>query len=190
MSEYVLSTKMPWYKSINNQLIKNINSLINSFSDYVSLELIVPSNIVYRTEMICDYISKQTNSDFGIYDLINLLYITLIDNSTKKYEPYKILKNLNKTYDYDDIIKISDGTNICDCIKKDCKRNRVIIKMNKTDASKGQLLLDELEDLYGHGLNLDKMVYKIWINFIEEYKTGENSKILSSIITMLKSVSK
>jgi hypothetical protein len=191
MSEVSLTKQIPWYRDFIRILLECIYSFIDSFSKEMAITLIMPTNIVKRTQLICNYISEELHSEFGIYDLIMLLYENFIRNATKKYEPMKMFRELNRTYNYDDVIKISySDKEVYSFNRVECDRKQVVITMSKEVASKGQLLLDELYDLYGHNLNIDKMIYKIWVNFIEDYKRGEENQVLRDIIKMLKNVQK
>lgn len=191
MSEVSLTKQIPWYRNFIRILVDVIYSFIDCLSKEMVITLVVPTNIVKRTQLICNYISEELHSEFDIYDLLMLLYENFIRNSIKKYEPMKIFRELNRTYSYDDVIKISySDKEVYSFNRVECDKKQVVITMSKEVASKGQLLLDELYDLYGHNLNVDKMIYRIWINFIEDYKRGEENQVLRDIIKMLKNVQK
>lgn len=190
MSEMLLN-KQILNRGFIKTILEGIYSFIHSLSSEITITLIVPTNIVKRTQLICNYISEELDIEFCIYDFIMLLYENFIKNSIKKYEPIKMIKKLNKSYSYDEIIKISySDKEVYSFNRNKCDKKQVIIKMPKETAYNGQLLLDELYDLYRHNLNIEKMIYKIWIDFIEDYKRGEENKVLKDIIKMLKNVQK
>lgn len=189
MSEQSLNRKLSWYSSIksfiDSMFTYNVDEPIKTDID---LEIIVPTNIVYRTQMICDFISKQLGTEFCLYDFIMLLYIDFIDNSIKKYEPLKMLKTLNINNNQSISIYCMDESYEYD--KHSENRKLVIITITKEDSERGQILLDEMEELYGQKISLEKMFNSIWINFIEDYKHGKNKDALSYIIKIIKDESK
>lgn len=182
MSEYVIEKKTPLFKVI----LSNLNDFINSLSKEVTLEFIVPTNIVKRSELICMYLSEESGVDINIYDLIMILYKDFIKNSTLRYDTKKLFKDLTRTYDYEDVIKISYGEEeVYAFSKSKYSRKKIELTISKDNAMKGQLLLDELYDLYKHNITLSKLICRIWINFIEDYKRGEKNRELKRLINRL-----
>lgn len=186
MGESTLNNNLSWYESVlnfvNNIFLDEVDEIIEESTD-ANLKLIVPANIVYRSELICEYISKQIGHEFCIYDLILLLYKDFINSNILKYDTLKMLRELTK--DHDEVIKLKIGDKVLEH-KKECNRKLVIITVPKKDTLSGELLLEELKDIYGKEISLEKMFCNIWINFIEQYKRGENQEILNNIIEIIK----
>lgn len=164
-----------------------IDSFINLLSKSVTLNVIVPTNILIRTKLICDYISEEVEVEFSIENFLMIVYLDFIRESIRKYDPLKIYRQLNESFGYNDTIKLTFGDEVYEYNKRECSRTELIIEMDKKDALKGQQLLSELDDLYGRtNITLEKMISTLWINFIENYKRGEHDKALKTIIKMLK----
>jgi len=183
MNEFISTRNMPWYKGLVKNITDSIFSLFDSFSNEFKLELVVPTNVVKRSLLICRYISEATEQEFGLDDLLMYLYNDFVDCSVKKYEPMKLLRDLSRVHNYDDVIKISFGGNeVYEVNKSKYDRKLVEIVISKDDTVKGQLILDELKDLYGFNMNITKMFYVLWVNFIEDYKRGEKNKEINSVV--------
>lgn len=190
MAEQYLNMSEKWYKNIknfvNSMFLTDIKEAIET--DDIELELIVPANVIYRTQMICDYISKQLGIKFEIYDFIMSIYMEFIDNSIKKYEPLNFLKVLSRSYS--NVVKISCEHEEFEYEKGNENKKLVIITITKDDSKRGQVLLYELEELYGTKISLDKMFNSIWINFIEEYKHGKSNEAINNLMKTLKEQNK
>lgn len=162
-----------------------INRLFAVDSD-PEFELNIPTNIIHRTELICEYIKTEKGYDFEMEEFLMLLYIDFIKNCVKNYNPQRVFKDLSKDY-YDDhyITAIEDGIAYNIPMKKYSKA-KLVISMAEEDTKKGQLILDELYDLYGYRISFSKLLENLWIGFIEDYKTGENKRAYHSIVKLLK----
>lgn len=183
MNGFISTRNMPWHKGLVKNIAESVFSLFDSFSSEFKLELVVPTNIVKRSLLICRYISEETEQEFGLDDLLMFLYNDFVDCSVKKYEPKKLLRDLSRVHNYDDVIKISFGGNeVYEVNKSKYDRKLVEIVISKDDTVKGQLILDELKDLYGFNMNITKMFYVLWVNFIEDYKRGEKNKYINSVV--------
>lgn len=172
---------------LRNKLLNFIDTLTVSLANEVSLRLMIPTNIVNRTEMICEYISDEIGMHFRVEDFIMVIYLDFIKNSIKKYDPMRIYHEISESYGYNDKIKIVCGNETYEYDKLACGRTDIVITMDKKEARKGQLLLKEIGELYGRKISLDLMISTLWINFIERYKRGDTEKSLKSILKILKS---
>lgn len=165
-----------------------ISELIDSHSDYYQATITIPSDMFYRTELICSYISEQLDESFGIEEFMMLLYNDFIRDCIINYNPARTYKMLSKEYNIEDKIQISiNGEKaVFNANKTDYKEIDLII--DKEEKSKGDLILRELHGLYGLHISFDEMVSKIWISFIEDYKTGTNKRAYHDLMKILRNI--
>lgn len=150
-------------------------------------ELCIPDNILHRTELICEYIKTEKGYDFEVEGFLMLLYMDFIKNCIKNYNPRKVLKQLTENYykdQYITAVNFGDTPEIIPIVKY--KKTKLVISMAEEDVRKGQLILDELYDLYRYRIPFSKLLENLWIGFIEDYKTGENKRAYHSIVKILK----
>ena len=185
MSEHTFNKETAWYTVVMNFIISLFNSKQEEIiSNEVDIEIKISTNIVLRTQLICEYISEEIELEFNTYDFLMLLYTDFIRETTKKYDPLKVYKELNRNYN--DTLKICYGNQCYKVERSNEGKKLVIITMDKSIVMKGQLILDELNELYGFQSDINNMIHKIWVNFIEKYKRGDNNAVLKNIIKMLK----
>lgn len=173
--------------NVRRGLIGAINSFISSFSKSATLRVNIPNMVYIRTKLLCEYISEQVGVEFGIENFLMILYIDFTNEAIKKYDPKRIYGIISNSYGYEDTIKIAySNSEVYEYRRRDEKQVSLILSMDKRDVMKGELLLTEIYELYGHKISFEKMLSNLWINFIEEYKRGNNQKALNAIIKMLK----
>lgn len=175
------------------------NKLASSFSniyDFISniffpdtpaeFSFYIPNCILHRTELICKYISDEHNCNFSIENFLMLLYLDFIKNSIKNYNPESTFKLLTKDYYKDTYLYLSNGTNKYKITTQHYEKTLLTISIDKNDVAKGQLILDELYDLYKFRIPFSKLIENLWIGFIEDYKTGTTKRAYYSLIKLLK----
>lgn len=163
-----------------------IDSFRSTFSATEHLRLTLPSNVYYRSHLLCDYISEKVGVSFGLSDFIMMLYLEFLETSIETYKPDKIYEAITRSNGYDDTVVIHEQDQVYTFKKRETKRTDIFLTMAKRDAKKGHLLLDEMEDLYGQAPTLEKLVSTLLINFIEDYKTGHHQKALNGIVRALR----
>lgn len=164
-----------------------VQDFLSSLSPSVSLTISIPTSIYLRTKLLCEYVSEEVGVDFDISNFLMLLYLDFICSSIKKYEPLKMYRSIHPKYGTDDTLVIKKGSKIlAEYKKKNETKTQIWMTMAKKDVLKGEMVLYELDELYGHNLTFEEMMANLWINFIEEYKRGEQAKALNAIIKMLK----
>lgn len=146
----------------------------------------IPDNIIHRTELICSYIRDEQGYDFEIENFLMLLYFDFIKNSIKNYNPKKVFEDLNKDFYKEEYIDLVIHNEHCRVRTAKYNKTNITMSMAKEDVKKGQLILDELYDLYGYRFQFSKLLENLWIRFIEDYKTGTNKRAYHSIVKLLK----
>lgn len=166
--------------------IDNLIEKVFAVESDPEFELCIPNNILHRTELICEYIKTEKGYDFEVEGFLMLLYLDFIKNCIKSYNPRKVFKQLTEEYYQDQYLTaVNCGVSEIIPIVKYSKTN-LVISMAEEDVRKGQLILDELYDLYGYRISFSKLLENLWIGFIEDYKTGENKRAYYSIVKILK----
>ena len=184
MSEYA-SKK---HTGILSTLIAIVSNLfVKENSNCITIN--IPRDIVYRTELICSYISDQGEPDFDLSTFILLLYLDFIKTSITHYNPQKTFKKLTTLYYTSNKIVLSNGSEECIVDRSNTNMSTYTIEFNPEDIQKGELILNELYELFHYKISFSKMIEQIWIGFITEYKTGDNKKAFLDIKRMLKSCS-
>lgn len=173
-------------KQIKNMITSYFSNLVNTYSNVESLEIVVPKNIYLRTQLICEHIQDTTGHLFDNTMFLWLLYNDFLNTSIEMYKPDMIRQEINRSHKHDEKLLIHSNDRIYAYEKSSCKRIILTITFDKRAIEKGELLLDELEDLYGQAPTLEKMIATLWINFIEDYKTAGNTKALLRIKDLLK----
>lgn len=184
-----------------------LNRILDSLSCTEEYELTLPAGIVERAELMCLYVTEEVGEKFGLSEFLFLLYKDFIYYAVKNPVPKRILQEASrKTISNkvkpkkkdDEYIKI-----VCDGVeylerpidyKEKSKDNSfenkkiVNIKMDKLEAKKGEIILEELYTTMGVRITMEELLGSLWINFIEDYRNGVNKRAYKSIVTILKRV--
>jgi hypothetical protein len=182
----LLGKKGVWIQEKKRGFFEIIENLLLSFSKTVSLRLQVPTNIYLRTELLCEYIEEKVGVDFEINHFLMALYLDFLQKSISKYNPMKIYRKINQSHGYGDVLEIHANDKVYKYKKRKENTTELFITIDKKDALKGEMLLAEIDELYGQAISLETMLSNLWINFIEEYKRGDNVKAFNEIVRMLK----
>lgn len=172
------------FMQIKNMFTDTIKSLIASHSLTESLEIVIPKNVYLRTQLICAYIEEVTGQPFDENMLLTLLYDDFLNNSIEKYDPSGIRQEIDHSK-YDDKLLIHSNDRVYEYGKPKGRQIVFTVSFYKNQVEKGELLLDELEDIYGKSPTLELMVATIWINFIEDYKVNGGKIVLQKIKELL-----
>lgn len=152
----------------------------------ITYDVSIPTNVFHRTELICRYIRKEKGYDFHVENLLMLLYLDFIKQSIKSYNPKKVYKLLTTDYYERRSMVLTFGDEVYEIEKYETDYLTLEITIAKEDAEEGQLILDELYDLFKVRVSFNRLLESLWIGFIESYKRGENSRAYSSIVNLLK----
>ena len=176
-----------------NNVVSYKLSIFDRIKDTITntqtFEIRIKDDILYRTELMCMAISEQLKKEFDPSDLVTILYMDFVKYAIKNYNPERVLKEATiKNYqnEMDNYIKlITDGK---EYVYK--KNNRsyttVLYRLNKREVKKGELILNELNDLYKVKIPFEVLISNLWTNFIEDYKLGKNKRAYTSIVKLLK----
>lgn len=151
-----------------------------------TFDIEIPSNILHRTELICNYIKKEKGYDFEIENFLMLLYLDFVRQSVVNYNPEKVYKELTKEYYRRETMTLSTGDEIIEIERSDIDFVTLEITIEREDVDQGMLILEELYDLYKIRISFNRLLESLWIGFIESYKRGENKRAYASIVKLLK----
>lgn len=151
-----------------------------------TFDVTLPTNVLTRTELICKYIKSEKGYDFEIENFLMLLYLDFIKSSIKSYNPKKIYDELTTKYYEKRTMLLNIGDESFEVETSNITLTTLEISIGKEDYEKGQLILDELYDLYKIRISFNRLLESLWIGFIESYKRGENKKAYGQIVKLLK----
>lgn len=177
------SLKLPLMQ-IRNMFTNTIKNLIYVDVSTESLEVVVPKNVFLRTQLLCGYVEDVTGQSFDENTLLTLLYDDFLNNSIERYDLSAVRQEIDQTK-YDEKLLIHSNDTIYEYGKRRGARMVVTISFDKNQVEKGELLLDELVEIYGKSPTLEMMVSAIWINFIEDYKINGGQQTLRKIKALL-----
>lgn len=169
---------------------KNFFKLILQKVSYLEqLEVVVPRHIVDRTKLICAYIEEETQLTFRLDDFLSALYIDFcmyyIKNPTKKDLLKEILNEKNELIKIvcDGVVSYENPINVTQ-VKQ--LNKKIIITIQKKEAEKGRIILDELYINYGVDLTLGQLIANLWVNFVSDYKAERYKKVYIKLFKILK----
>lgn len=169
-----------------------INSLFNIFSeflhkapDYIDIDISIPKEIYLRTQLICDYISDEEDVDFDLNSFIFLLFYDFIKDCIEHYNPKKVFEKLTFNYINKQTLVITNGYEEIE-INNGINFYKLRISFDKYDVDKGELILEELSELFHSKISFNQLIEQLWVSFIYEYKTGDNKKAFAYLKRIVK----
>ncbi|WP_315069182.1 hypothetical protein [uncultured Clostridium sp.] len=168
------------------RLFNSVLEYLEEKSNYIQVNISIPKDIFLRTELICKYISKSENCSFDISTFIILLYLDFIKDCIENYNPKKLLDRLRHEYVKDRSIIISNGYENYQVEDNTISYYNLSIIFDKEEAAKGNLILDEIFELFHTKFSFNTLIEKLWIGFIQTYKYGDNRKAFNHIRDILK----
>lgn len=167
--------------------IKDIlRSLFSSRVTTTLFTIYIPKDIIYRTRLLCEYISDELEEEFEIENFLMILYIDFIETSIKKYDIKDIYKKLKDTeYRDNSIIKLSNGTDTVYIDRNKDNVQSLKINIQNKSSTKGELILNEIYQVYGCKYTFPQLLECIWINFIESYKEGKTKATFGVILELI-----
>lgn len=163
-----------------NRIIDYVYSLCEDTSIYQT-EIKIPGDILYRTELMCNYISKAEDLSMNLDSFMKILYYRFIRECVDKYAPDKVYKMLSTQYFKDDSIIISNGTDKCVIHRSIEHIYTISIQLPREDADAGELILREIYELYKYKFSFKTLLEQLWLSFINDYKTGNNKKAIHTL---------
>lgn len=173
----------------NNLQHKSIfEKIVDTISVNKIIDIKVPTNVLKRAELMCAYIEDDFETAFELENLIMLLYWDFIKYAVKNYNPSRVLKEANRKHlEKSDTLIVEINGQAYEMEREGATGYSMVrMKFPKKECLKGQLILDELESLYGQKILFETLISNLLINFIEDYKCGVNKRAYTSISKILK----
>lgn len=170
---------------IKENIIDKILAYLDSKSKMQLVNIIVPSDIYYRTELMCKCISSDLEIEWGVIHFIFFIYESFIQEAIEKYNPSVIKSMINRSCRIFQSINITIDGEDFSYSRYDNKVSKLTIKLDKEEAAKGELIISEIEELFGYKLSFDELITLIWIDYIEEYKKGNNKKAYKTLYKLI-----
>lgn len=162
-------------------ILSRIKSYFESLSTTEIINLIIPTDVFYRTELMCKCISSDIGIEWELIHFIFYIYQGFIQDTIEKYEPKKIIRMISRNSKYFQKTTFSVDGEDFSYSKYSNRISKLVIELDKEEVKKGELILCELGELYGCNINFGELLSIIWIDYIEEYKKGNNKKTYKTL---------
>jgi hypothetical protein len=153
----------------------------------VHLKLLVPSDIFFRSQVLCEDVCDLTEERFKLDHLVEMLWSDFLNNVRKKQDiknTYKLLLEYDqgtpnvrlKRYD----VKGIEEVPLYPVRKKnDDQIERFYCKMKRKLALRGEVMLSDISKVYPqHPFTLERVLEILLIDFMIKYERGEAVNIL------------
>ncbi|MDU2121871.1 MAG: hypothetical protein E7E64_04990 [Clostridium celatum] len=167
--------------SKKSSIFSRFKSYINSLTTTEIINLIIPTDIYIRTELMCKCISSDIGVDWQVIHFIFYIYQSFIKDTIEKYEPKKIVKMITSHSKYFQKTTFSINGEEFSYSKYSKRVSKLVIELDKKEIEKGELILSEIRELYGCDVGFGELVSILWIDYIEEYKQGNNKKAYKAL---------
>ena len=179
-------------------IVSFIGNIMNRIVDFMFVDekcnndvvVMLPKSILHRTQLICEYVSSEKGYDFSLENFLMLLYYDFIRESISQASPEKIYKYIKRNTFEQEFITIAYGDYRETFLRNDIDSVSITIEMGDDDIKKGELILTELNDVFGCNISIGELISSIWINFIEDYRNGTTKKAYKTIVKILNDVFK
>lgn len=169
--------------SLIGKIIEYINAFFEDTSTYTA-EILIPSSVLYRTQLICEYISSEQHMNFGLTEFVESIYYDFIRDSIQNYDPKKTVKMLITEYFDSDEIILSNGTDNYTVKRSNEKIYKVQVGFPVEEIRKCELILKEIYEIYRYRFSSDKLIEQLWFKYIYRYMDGENKKAVKELKNM------
>lgn len=175
-----------------------VGNIMNRIVDFMFVDekcnndvvVMLPKNILHRTQLLCEYVSSEKGYDFSLENFLMLLYYDFMRESISQSSPEKIYKYIKRNTFEQEFITIAYGDYRETFLRNDIDSVSITIEMGDDDMKKGELILTELNDVFGCNISIGELISSIWINFIEDYRNGTTKKAYKTIVKILNDVFK
>lgn len=156
----------------------------------VTLKLLIPKEIYFRANILCDDVSSTIVANFKICDLIELLWNDFLDDVIEHQKIKEIYKLL---LDYDrgtPNVRLShyqrskiEEVPLYPIRKPFGETETFYCKMKRKIVLRGEVMLSDISTIYPqHPFSFERVLEILLIDFITKYQKGEAVSILESIM--------
>lgn len=164
---------------------------VDRLSSTVVLKIEVPSIVYLKTQDVCETMNKRYkdyNVNYYAQHVVENLYNHFIMKAYNNKHGMKHAYEVLSRYSYNSpLVIVNHMTNEKHSFHHPVKNKMhdIRLQLNKQDARKGELLLYELDELYGHQYNLEHLISSVWIDFIQDRRKSSDKKIINEILDIL-----
>ncbi|MGX2958067.1 hypothetical protein JNUCC23_02090 [Peribacillus sp. JNUCC 23] len=157
----------------------------------VLLTIKVPLTLYLRAEIFCEDIQDLSETKFDQNDLIDLLYndfLLFVKKNPNPRSHFKLLTSLDREAGKDSGLEKKEGESVFKLIHKDKeqKMQSIEMRMRRKHTLRGEVLLADIEEVQAnHGYTLEKVFELLYIDFIEKFRTGDNTGAIDNILSLL-----
>jgi hypothetical protein len=170
-------------RSRQETFIDRLFSLLISPSSTIDMSLTIPKLVYLRTKWFCEDLYDEQGVQIGTAEFLDTLYNDFIKDSSKQ-DPLKLYHSI-KSWDFSirRDLTIHDYQNNIEYCKEEqepAAHYVITIPMKRKLFERGEIILAEWDELFGHDMDLEQLVAALWIQFIEQYKRGDNKRAMAA----------
>lgn len=168
-----------------------INKMVKTSN--VLLTFQVPVSTYLRAEIFCEDIMDlaEDEANFTQEDLIDLLYYDFLHYAKKNPNPkaiHSLLVTLHRNSGKVMNLVNKDGGSVYNVIHRENKQHMQTVRLTckRKLALRGEVLLADMEEVFpNHGFTLEDVLEYLYCDFINKFRTGDNSEAVKTILRML-----
>lgn len=191
-SHDLLGKKLGIRDYTNTDLFTRLLNWIEGRTESAIMTIHIPALIYLKTEDICESINaryKEYSVDYYAEELVSLLYNHFIDKAFNNKNGLKHAYDVLTKYErktpviiFHNAVKVYEASP-----QPQNKSMEIDMQLSKKEIRRGELLLYELDDLYGHHFTVESLIESIWIEFINDRRYTSHKKIINELIEILES---
>ncbi|WP_307325625.1 hypothetical protein [Evansella vedderi] len=157
----------------------------------VYLNLLLPAEIHFRAQILCEDVEALTEERFRLDDLISMLWKDFINYARKTVDIKAIYKLLLEFDQGTSNVRVKNYNEEKEEVlplypirkRTETDIEKVYCKMDRKLALRGEVLLSDIANLYpSHPLTVERVLEILIIDFIEKYRTGEARDLIKIYI--------
>lgn len=184
----LLGQKLSTRNSEVPSLKESIKSFIFPESRYACVAIKVPTLTYLRTETYCEILSDIMDDTFESKHFLSVIYKDFIYKFFR-YHQHKKTHELIQNYQYiHSPLLINDyqaGKEYVIHDERSFKKECVHLRLKKHMALKGELLLAEIDEMFGTSINLEKLIEIVWMDYVEGSMKMSEKKMITEFLKMI-----
>lgn len=174
---------------IQKEMTSNIFAKIFTSSN-IHLKLLIPNDVFFRAQVLCDDVEVMTESRFRLNNLVEMLLIDFLDEVIK-YQNIKAIYSLLIEYDQGTPnIRLLhyqkrnvEEVPLYPIRKKSDDYEEYYCKIDRKLALRAEVMLHDIAQLYPqHPFTVERVLEVLLIDFIEKYRKGEAQTLINDFI--------
>lgn len=168
---------------IGQEMHKSLSTVLLSFFK-VTLQIMLPADIFFRAQVLCEDIAEVNGQSFRLDDLMDLLWTDLMDHVREHQdiqETYKLLLEYDQGTPNVRIVtpKKAEDVPLYPIRKRRDDVQTYYCSMIRKKALRGEVMLQDIASLYpNHPFTLERVLEILLIDFIIKYRKGKAAKLV------------